>query len=535
MKKTKIFLKMAALAVMGTMMSGCAEEIETLQPANQSAVQKINISLADDAGTRGTIASDGKTSFSVGDQIAVIYQNTDGKTLKAESAKLTSADMTDEGASATFTVELNSPKAETKVRYIYPASMAAATVAEDAVPDAAATINTSGLATQDGTLATIASDLGLSVYDGTMSATATLPTGSGVILDNQLAIVKLNSIHITADINILANVTDLTIIDGTNTYTVSRTAAADPIYVAMLPTSRDITFSTIDNGYTYTKTATGNSLVKNKIYPINLAMEMDPRAPHALAKVLDTDLGSLVGADGNIYDNASQISAAGTTAIGVIAYIATTADDEIAEKSNGGGHGLVLCLKNAAENVVWSTEKSAYEFDEAAKVINAEDNPAIDNFRYSLKRLTNVSGYTNTTTLAAKDDASTKYPAAYQAKNYTGLTAPKGTTGWFLPSAQQWEKMQTALGELDENDIVWQTWFDTNRTAINKWDAALAKGGEGNYKSIKDNADQFYWSSSENSADNAVILVTTYNMGSRWDSISKTQERYTRVRPVLAF
>ena len=524
MKKTKIFLKMAALAVMGTIMSGCAEEIETLQPANQSAVQKTTISLADDAGTRGAIASDGKTSFSAGDQIAVIYQNTDGKTLKAVSAALTSTDLTDEGASATFTVELNSPKAETKVRYIYPATMAAATVAENTDPDAAATVNTSGLATQDGTLATIASDLGLSVYDGTMSATATLPTGSGVILENQLAIVKLNSIHITADINILANVTDLTIADGTNTYTVSRTAAADPIYVAMLPTSGDITFSTIDNGYTYTKTATGKSLVKNKIYPIDLAMEMDTRAPHVLANVLDTDFGSLVGADGKIYDNASQISAAGTTAIGVIAYIATTADDEIAEKSKGGGHGLVLCLKNAAENVVWSTETTS-KFS-GQEVTDAD----------GLKRTSNVSGYTNTATLTVDAETAAKYPAAAAAKNYTGLTAPTGTTGWFLPSAQQWEKMQVALGGLDENnDIAWGDFFDDGHTAINKWDAALAKAGEGNYKSIKDNADQFYWSSSENSADNAVILGTTYDRGSIWGSISKTQEGYTRVRPVLAF
>ena len=278
MKKTKIFLKMAALAVMGTMMSGCAEEIETLQPANQSAVQKITISLADDAGTRGTIASDGKTSFSAGDQIAVIYQNTDGKTLKAVSAALTSADLTDEGASATFTVELNSPKAETKVRYIYPASMAAATLAEDASPDAAATVNTTGLATQDGTLATIASDLGLSVYDGTMSATATLPTGSGVILENQLAIVKLNSIKITADTELRSEIASLTVADGTNTYTINRTAEDAPIFVAMLPTSGDITFSTINNGYGYTNTATGKTLAKNKIYPINLMLAQDMRA-----------------------------------------------------------------------------------------------------------------------------------------------------------------------------------------------------------------------------------------------------------------
>ena len=113
MKKTKILLKMAALAVVGAMMSGCAEEIEVLQPANQRVVQKTTISLADDATTRGAIAADGSTSFLVDDQIAVIYQDTNGKTMKAVSAALTDADLTDGGASATFTVELFSPKAGT--------------------------------------------------------------------------------------------------------------------------------------------------------------------------------------------------------------------------------------------------------------------------------------------------------------------------------------------------------------------------------------------------------------------------------------
>ena len=271
---------MVALAVVGAMMSGCAEEIEVLQPANQRVVQKTTISLADDATTRGAIAADGKTSFSENDQIAVIYQNTNGKTMKAVSAALTDADLTDEGASATFTIELVSPKAGTKVRYIYPASMAATTIAEDTAPDDDLTISTAGLATQDGTLETIASDLGLAVYDGTMSTTATLPTGTGVELKNQLAILKLQSIKDDGGTEIRSQITDLTVIVGTNTYAVTRTAADAPIYVAMLPvaTAEDITISTTFGGFPYTKTATGKTLAKNKIYPVNLAMDFDAKS-----------------------------------------------------------------------------------------------------------------------------------------------------------------------------------------------------------------------------------------------------------------
>ena len=263
--------------------------------------------------------------------------------------------------------------------------------------------------------------------------------------------------------------------------------------------------------------------------------------PHALAKVESTDLGSLVGADGNIYATASQIAAAGTTAIGVIAYLDdanTTDDDEITEKSNGGGHGLVLCLKDAASEVEWSTETSAVEFT---------GQEVTDN--NGLMRLTNVSGYSNTMTLAAKTDAATKYPAAYQAKNYTGLTAPTGTTGWFLPSAQQWVKILQALGGLDgtteDRTIKLATIssgsFDSNKTSVTKWENAFAKAGAGNYDDMIVKGghlpNYFFWSSSEYSAEKAIHLCISNSDNSsialiddyKWSTARK------KVRPFLAF
>lgn len=224
----------------------------------------------------------------------------------------------------------------------------------------------------------------------------------------------------------------------------------------------------------------------------------------------------------------------GKTPIGVIAYLDQPGpdDDEITEKSQGAGHGLVLCLKNAASgaDAQWSTETSTLEFGEDAKVASLD----------ALKRTTNVSGYTNTKTLAEKTEAATKYKAAYAAKNYTGLTAPAGTTGWFLPSAQQWVKMQTGLGELGESSITWESWFDTSHTAADKWEAALAKAGDGNYDSMTSTY-LFYWSSSEYSAYRAVYLgvdatATGDLHGFCCDRYNKgnTDVKF-RVRPVLAF
>ena len=192
----------------------------------------------------------------------------------------------------------------------------------------------------------------------------------------------------------------------------------------------------------------------------------------------------------------------------------------------------MLCLKDAASgaDAQWSTEKSAFEFGEDAKVENVE----------GLKRTTNVSGYTNTKTLAEKTDAATNYKAAYAAKNYAGLTAPTGTTGWFLPSAQQWVKMQTGLGALEESSITWDISFDNNHEGADKWEAALSKAGSGNYDSMtSDNL--YYWSSSEYSASNAVNLNvcamgTGVGYGFSWYYNAKGDTNsYYRVRPVLGF
>ena len=91
MKKTKILLKMAALAVVGAMMSGCAEEVEVVQPAvNGTVTMKTTISLDGKSATRA-LTEGGVKTFAAGDQIAVIYEQGTG-TGKAVSIALTELD-----------------------------------------------------------------------------------------------------------------------------------------------------------------------------------------------------------------------------------------------------------------------------------------------------------------------------------------------------------------------------------------------------------------------------------------------------------
>ena len=265
----------------------------------------------------------------------------------------------------------------------------------------------------------------------------------------------------------------------------------------------------VDIKYTGTKKVIGVKVEKK---------EATPAIDYSTAQ-----LGDLFYSDGTF----STELEAGKTPIGVIAYLDKegTDDDEICEKSNGAGHGLVLCLKNAASGAAWST-------DEVSKFSGQEVNDAA-----GLKRTTNVSGYSATAALAT--DATT-YPAAAAAKNYTGLTAPTSTTGWFLPSAQQWVKMQTGLGALEESSIKWNSWFDNNHEGADRWEAALSKAGSGNYDSMTSEY-LSYWSSSEYLSAAAVRLsVDATDLGEdygfSWNfSYKGYKENDHRVRPVLAF
>jgi hypothetical protein len=158
-----------------------------------------------------------------------------------------------------------------------------------------------------------------------------------------------------------------------------------------------------------------------------------------------------------------------------------------------------------------------------------------------LKRTENVSGYNNTATLTVDDATAAKYPAAAAAKNYTDLTAPASTTGWFLPSAQQWVKMIEGLGGLNDGAPNFaESWFDNSHTAADKWENALKKAGEGNYDSMTSDL-RYYKSSSEHSADQAVSLGvdatgTTNDYGISWSGSGKSNPSYMDcVRPVLAF
>ena len=240
MKTMKNFLSMAALALMGAVMTGCSSDDNAIvnnpqQPENKSNLVTLTATVGfDDAASTRAVSNTGVKTFGAGDQMAVIYKNTSGGTVKAVGT-LTSGAGTKSG---TFTFTLDNPDKSQDVTYIYPAAMAGSTGVD----------YTKLNSQSNGTLTDLGRKYDLATKSGAWNAGA-LPS---LTLENQLAILAI-SLKNTTDIT--STIKGMTVSDGTNTYAVSRSAAAGPIYVAIRPTSSaTISITATDGTNEYGKT-----------------------------------------------------------------------------------------------------------------------------------------------------------------------------------------------------------------------------------------------------------------------------------------
>ena len=277
MKKSIHALLMAALAVMGAILMGCAEsDLATEAPQlrdNHSVTLTTTICLDGRSQTRALSASGVKT-FSAGTGVAVFYKNTSGESKRVVSNRLATADISGEGKIATITVTLEDPEASSDLRMIYPDNMAntiddkTLSVYDDRY------INFSLLnKSQDGTLETLGNSWDLSVFDGSLTADAKLP--DNVHMTNPLAIGAF-TIKDEDGADITNDVKHLTISDGTNSYIIDRTPAAGPIYVAMRPVvNKDFELTALTSTTPYIKNVSGQTLTAGSLYPINVKMEID--------------------------------------------------------------------------------------------------------------------------------------------------------------------------------------------------------------------------------------------------------------------
>ena len=318
MKTMKNFLSMAALALMGAMMTGCSNDDNfdnPQQPENKSNVVTLTTTVGLDGGaTTRALTETGVKTFAVDDQIAVIYTKNGGTVTKAVSEKLKSTDIASGSKSATFTVTLDDPDKDQNVTYIYPAAMAGETG-----------VDLTKLNTQEGTFDALQSKYDLCTKSGAWDA-GNLPS---LTLENQLAILAITlKDNAATPSEITGGITSLTIGDGTNTYTVSRSAAAGPIYVAIRPTTNiDITAN--DGSQCYNKSLTGKTYSAGNGYSVSWKM-----AEALISNANTVNYGKVVCADGHLHLAKTAVPS-GCTAVGILGKVTAT------------GHGLILALKDA--------------------------------------------------------------------------------------------------------------------------------------------------------------------------------------------
>ena len=260
---------MAALVAMGMLGTSCnkveSQEMETPETPKDNIVT-VTTTVGFAADDTKALTAEGVKTFAEGETMAIYYWKNKGNDhVKAVSAPLTAGDITNGGKSATFTFTLDNPYKDMSVVYTYPAAMANA----DFTPNYDALYNN-----QDGTLATLASNFDFCTRSGAWAGD-NLPS---LTLVNQLAILAINLKNSTGASDITGDITGMTISDGTNTYAVSRSAAAGPIYVAIRPTSdATITVTATDGTKNYTKTLTSKTYAKGNGYPVSWRMaEAEP-------------------------------------------------------------------------------------------------------------------------------------------------------------------------------------------------------------------------------------------------------------------
>ena len=273
----------------------------------------------------------------------------------------------------------------------------------------------------------------------------------------------------------------------------------------------------------------------------------------ANATVSNIHVGDILCSDGTIYHAdiaATSITANSKTPVGVIVFVNSkdhdiaifnTAGDAATEKGLGKnatksqGRALVLCLKNSSNGCKWRTGSSAYGSVFVVSGGNYVD-PTLSTYAEHYKGFTRTQGMN-----------SSSYPAAQSAYNYTGLTAPSNSTGWFFPSAGQWRLVIAGLTDykyLNQNQYNSNA---SNNTGTNsayttsylagQINTAMSNAGAGKYTAISTgSSNDLIWNCSEYSSSYASAMRFNNPSGGTWlGYIGDPTSNSFYVRPVLAF
>lgn len=359
MKTMKKYLSIAALALVGAVMTGCSNNDNAVLPVSYDNVQqpvnnekivtlKTTISLDNNNATTRALAVDfdqkkAIKTFAAGDQIAVFYKDGSNHLRLATSNALTNDDIHNDGKTANFTITCPEPGEGAAVRYVYPASMAKGTIqATDEITDAN-TIDYSRLEHQTGSLYDLGTNYDLATFDGNFSGTS-LPASAP--LTNRLAILALTLKKSDGSSNITRGLSSVTVIgSNSKTYNVASgmySFGTDTIYVAIQPEDDETALKIAALGSNrYGKTLTARAYKADNFY--NMSMRMLP----TIWSLTVPTVGQVIGDNGNIYNLGDKPSS--VTAVAVIAYVGSETGHDTYK------NGLAIALSDEARQMDWST------------------------------------------------------------------------------------------------------------------------------------------------------------------------------------
>lgn len=458
---------MAALVLTAATWSACSnkEDITVTEEPAQARTFTVTTTLSPRGGakTRSTMTDNGDGSITatweVNDQIWVSYTNT------SDAQATTTATVTAVNPStkaATITVTLTDPKNGGDITFGYPLSHWNGTTDPDT--------------DQIGTLADINANHASISGNGTLTVSGSNVTLPAVTMNPEMCIWKFS--FTDGSSNITNAITKLVINfpDNGITYAVTPSSQSN-IYVAMygdVINAKPISITATTSTSVYRKTAASVTLAKGKMYTTTgLALKK-------------AEVGKVIGADGNIYDNATAATTAGTTARAMITYVGSDNCE-----SSPYNHGLALAMSDANDgsNCAWTTSSGSTVHSQTC----------------STSSFTSESGLQYNAT----QDSNT-YPAFKYAIDNNGTAAPTSCSAWFLASGYQWDQMISAAGS-----------YNALR------DGFSGVGGT-NMQGVP------YWSSTEDSGYYAwtYYFFSGYG-GGKWNKYSKVDGYY--VRSALAF
>ena len=493
MKTNKHFLWLPVMAALLLCTSCSSDDAETSAPAAPAAEGTIIhyvATVGDGDVTRATLNSSKQYEFQTGDQLQITGTNISGTlTLQAADAGKTTG--------ATFEGDLKYTGGGTPADDLELQAVLVSTANQmTSLTYASATYPTTA----------IAPTLAEAVQKYSHLTGTTTYAAKSFSLTQQTAF--LNFTVTLTDGTTASSALDITIKNGGSTVRTGSVTTADDSgikakFVVAMASGTTMSSASFQLG---TKSAVSfggtTTLAANKIYNISKTIST------LLPGVSSSDVGKVIAANGQMYDNATAANTDETTAVAIIAYVGSAGSVD-ASSTTYKGLAIALTDANSGSTCKWYTTTGVTCVSQTSAIATA---------------ITNINGIVSTKTLTNGHSNHT-HAAATAAKNFSAAP-PSGASAWFLPSMGQWNLIVQGLATKKAGSAVTTNLTTSSNSTYNasNLNTVITDAGGTGFQS------NYYWSSTE--VGNTQAWSMRFDNG-RLDTSGKMGDYY--VRAVFAF